>query len=112
MGAGNPASLPVPGEKYRFSVEVLNSTSVNGLARALTRRLRAEGIDVVFIDDFDGAALDTTHVLIRRGDSAAAYTVQRVLGAGRVLDDPDATRLVDVSVVLGLDAAALLGREP
>lgn len=111
-GAGTQQSLPVPGEEHTFTVEVLNSTAVNGLARALTRRLRSAGIDVVFIDNFEGEPLDSTQIVIRSGDSAAAYTVQAALGTGQVVDDRDASRLVDVSVVLGLDAHALLGRQP
>jgi hypothetical protein len=96
----------IPGEGDRVTVEVLNATNVNGLARRTTRRLRRQGIDVVFFGSASRADADSTAVIARRGDIAAARRVQAALGVGRVTEDPDSQLLLDVTVVLGRDAAA------
>ena len=96
--------LPIPGERDTLEVQVLNATGVDGLARAVTIRLRRAGIDVV---DFGTAAewpLDTTQIVIRRGDSTAGFAVRDLLGIGRIVVDLDPDLLLDISVVLGLDA--------
>jgi hypothetical protein len=95
---------PIPGEGDRLVVEVLNATRIDGLARAMTRRLRAAGIDVVYFGS-SRESLDSTLILIRRGDSAGAVRVRGVLGAGRIVEELDPRLLLDVSVLLGLDVA-------
>lgn len=109
--SGAVAQRAVPGEPERIVVEVLNSSPAVGLARAATRRLRDSGLDVVYYGSDTTDALDSTEVLLRRGDSRAAERVARALGAGRVRSAPDPSRLVDVSVRLGRDFARLL-RDP
>lgn len=98
----------VPGEVERVVVEVVNTTPALGLARAATRRLRDAGLDVVSYGSAPGAPLDSTEILVRRGDVGAGERVRRALGAGSVRAAPDPGRLVDVSVRLGRDAGALL----
>lgn len=97
--------MAVPGERVPYVVEVLNATGVDGLARAVTLRLRREGLDVVSYGTADSVGLDSTLLLVRRGDSAAGRAVRRALGAGRVILQPDPDLLLDVSVLLGRDAA-------
>lgn len=108
----DPTSWPVPGEGEHagLQVEVLNGSGVSGLARAVTTRLRRAGVDVV---SFGTAAAerDTTVLLVRRGDPARSDAVRRVLGLGQVVVESDPGLLVDVSVILGRDAA-FLGRDP
>lgn len=86
-------------------VEVLNGSRVDGLARAVTRRLRARGIDVVDYGSARESIYTVTQILTRRGDSVPAYAVRDVLGVGRVIDRPAPDLLLDVTVILGLDAA-------
>ena len=106
-GRGGPrADRPIPGEPDRIVVEVLNATSVAGLARAATDRLRDGGIDVVTFASDTGAALDSTQVLVRRGPAAAGERVARGLGVGAPRAAPDPGRLVDVTVRLGRDFGA------
>ena len=109
--AARQAARAVPGEDGRVVVEVLNATAGVGLARAATRRLRDAGLDVVYYGSDAGERLDSTQVLVRRGDVEAGEKVQRALGVGTVRAAPDPGRLVDVSVRLGRDFAAL-GRNP
>lgn len=101
---------PVPGETERVQVEVLNASGGTGMARIATMRLRDAGLDVVYFGSDTSAALDSTQVLVRRGDEAAAERVRKALGAGAVRAAPDPARLVDVSVRLGRDFAALVGQ--
>jgi hypothetical protein len=94
-------AFPVPAGEDRIVAEVLNGTEVNGLARVGTRLLRQAGIDVVY---FGGAAkVDSTTVIVRRGDRVRGEAVRKVLGLGRVREQRDTTRHVDVSVILGPD---------
>ncbi|HSD32822.1 MAG TPA: LytR C-terminal domain-containing protein [Gemmatimonadales bacterium] len=96
------------GEGQRIVVEVLNVTRRSGLARTGTRVLRQAGIDVVGYGNAVPlpARSDSTRILVRRGDRAAGERVRRALQVGTVVMQPDSTRLVDVSVLLGADFAA------
>jgi hypothetical protein len=107
------SSRPVPGERGRVVVEVLNTTRAVGLARAATRVLRDGGIDVVYFGSDTGAVVDSTQVLVRRGVPDQGARVARALGLGAVRQLPDPSRLVDVTVRLGRDfAARLSARSP
>jgi LytR cell envelope-related transcriptional attenuator len=81
---------------------VLNGTTRSGVARAATRMLRRRGIDVVYFGNAENA-VDSTRVIVRRGDPDQGRQVRLALGAGRVVVEPDTLRRVDVSVVLGED---------
>jgi len=85
---------------------------VDGLARAVTRRLRLAGIDVIYFGTAADVTADSTRLLVRRGDSSGALMVREALGLGRVEVARDSTLLLDVSVLLGLDMAQLLGLDP
>jgi hypothetical protein len=86
----------------RVMVEVLNGTRRQGAARAATRMLRRQGLDVVFLGNADSLA-ESTRVVARRGDSVRARYVAAALGTGLVLVETDTFRRVDVSVILGED---------
>ena len=108
-----PASvLPIPGEDPTIAVEVLNGTLVDGLARTLTRQLRRAGIDVVYFGSARVNDLDSTVILVRRGDSTVATPVREALGAGRIVVEPDSLLLLDVTVLLGRDLAGARGISP
>ncbi len=103
---------PIPGEVERITVEVLNATGVDGLARAATRQLRHRGFDVVH---FGTAAMDTlreTFIAARRGDTTGAARVREALGVGKVVVEPDPRLLLDASVFLGHDAIPLVNFRP
>jgi len=92
----------VPSSDHRIQVEVLNGSRRPGAARVATRVLRQQGLDVVFFGNAD-RLVDSTQILVRRGDPANGRAVRSTLGTGRVVVDPDTLRRVDVSVVLGQD---------
>jgi hypothetical protein len=93
---------PIPSPEHRVTVEVLNGTRRAGVARAATRLLRRGGLDVVYFGNAD-EAVDSTRVIVRRGDPARGRDVRLALGVGRIVAEPDTLRRVDVSVVLGAD---------
>ncbi len=105
LGSSDIEESRVPGDIHTFAVEVLNGTTVNGLARKVTRALRREGIDVVYFGSAADNDVDTTMVIARRGDITAAGVVRKVLGVGDVVADPAPQLLLDVTVILGRDAA-------
>jgi hypothetical protein len=106
------SSLPIPGEDITIVVEVLNGTRVDGLARAVTGQLRRAGIDVVYFGSAAESNLDSTVILVRRGDSLAAMPVRDVLGGGRIVVEPDSSLLLDLTVILGGDLASARGISP
>ena len=107
-GPVTPEVLTLPGEAGpHVTVEVLNTIGVDGLAAKVTARLRHGGLDVVSFGSGGGDARTTTEILVRRGDSTAGVRVRDVLGVGRVRMAPDASLLLDVSVLVGADAVPL-----
>jgi len=95
-------AYPIPSPGHRVTVEVLNGTRRAGVARAATRMLRRQGLDVVFFGNAD-KMVDSTRVIVRRGDRGRGRDVRLALGAGRIVVERDTLRRVDVSVVLGAD---------
>jgi hypothetical protein len=104
------AEYRVPGTRLPYTLEVLNGTDIDGLARAVTLRLRRAGLDVVSYGTAPEGGADSTLVLVRSADTAAGWAVREALGFGRVVVEPDARLLLDVTVVLGRDAGGAPAR--
>jgi hypothetical protein len=102
---------PLANGAPRVQVEVLNASPGAGLGRVATHKLRDAGLDVVYFGTDTAQTLDSTQIIVRRGDSTAAVRVRQALGAGRVRLAADSARLVDITVRLGKDFAALI-RQP
>ena len=96
------ARPPAVVERGHVVVEVLNASGRRGLARVATRVLRQAGFDVVYFGT-SGDSLRISEALARRGDSAAAVRVARVLGVTRVRVARDTLLRVDVTLRLGED---------
>jgi hypothetical protein len=111
-GGGAGGQTVIPGETEAVVVEVLNATTADGLAREVARRLRREGIDVVDYGSARDSLLDSTTIVVRRGDSTVALRVRRALGLGRITVDLDPRLLLDASVLVGPDLARALGFHP
>ena len=96
----------LPPLSRRVTVEVLNASGVEGLARVGMARLRRVGLDVVGTGNATAAQREAgaTVVLVRRGDSTGAGRVLTAYPKAIIRDEPATTPLVDLTVVLGTDA--------
>jgi hypothetical protein len=94
---------PVPSLDSGRRVEVLNAAGRSGMARTATDRLRVAGYDVVFFGNAGNRTDSLSIVLDRVGKPDLARAVASHLGITRVETAIDSTRLVEVSVVLGVD---------
>jgi len=99
--AADPARADRAGERVR--VEVLNAAGRPGLARRGTERLRARGFDVVYFGNATGDRADSSVVIDRTGNLAAARAVADALGIRNVVSRPDSNLYLDVTVVLASD---------
>lgn len=114
-GPERRTAFRIPGERGpHIVVEVLNAGRKTGSARTAARVLREAGIDVVFVGDAAAGPdpLDSTRVLIRRGEAAVGDRVRRALGVGTVVVQRDSTLLLDASVLLGRDFTPGQGFHP
>ena len=84
----------------RVRVQVLNATTLRGLARRATLQLRDRGFDVLEIGTAPEQR-DSTLVLDRSGHPEWAKRVADALGGARVESRPDSSRYLDVTVLLG-----------
>lgn len=84
----------------RIRVEVVNATTVRGLARRGTFYVRDLGFDVV---DYSTARerRDTTLILDRSGHPQWAALAARALAPARVESRPDSSRYLDLTILLG-----------
>lgn len=85
----------------RIKVEILNATTVRGLARKATFYLRDRGFDVVAV----GTSREqraTTLVLDRSGHPQWAALAAKAFNA-KVESRPDTSRYLDVTVLIGSD---------
>lgn len=84
----------------RIKVEVLNASTVRGLARRATMHLRDRGFDVVAVGTSRDRR-DSTLVLDRSGHPDWARLVGDAMGGAAVEARPDTSRYLDVTVLVG-----------
>ncbi len=98
----------------RVTVEVLNATQETGLARTTTVRLREAGLDVISFGGADAAqrGLEGTTIFLRRSDTLGVGRILALFPSAEVRDAPLASLLVDLTVVLGPDAARSTKQQP
>jgi hypothetical protein len=101
-GVGRPGVDAQAPEGVRIRVEVLNASDVRGLARRATMHLRDRGFDVVYFGT-ERPMRDSTRVIDRSGHPEWARLVSDALGGVPIDSLPDASRYLDVTVVLGPD---------
>ena len=87
-------------DSVRIKIEVLNATSIRGLARRGTFHLRDLGFDVVSSGN-SAEKLDSTLVLVRSGRMDWGELAARGLGGARVEARPDSSRYLDLTILLG-----------
>ncbi len=86
-------------DSVRIKVEVLNASTVRGLARRAATYLRDRGFDVVYVGS-SRERNDTTLVLDRSGHPEWAELLARAMG-GRAIARPDTSRYLDATVLVG-----------
>lgn len=87
-------------DSVRIRVEVLNATSVRGLARQTTFHLRDLGFDVVSAGN-SAEQLDSSLVLVHTGRTDWAELAAAALGGARIEARPDTSRYLDLTILLG-----------
>lgn len=107
MGPPGPPSLPrhasvlIPAGT-RVRVEVLNASTVRGLARRATMYLRDRGFDVVENGSATTAERrDSTLILDRTNHRQWAVLASGAMGGARIESRPDTLRDVDLTVLVG-----------
>ena len=107
-----PPPAPRPTIQGRVKVEVLNRGGRSGVAREATGTLRDLGFDVVYYGNAGTFTEDSSVVLDRVGRLEAARWAAEALGVSEVRSEPDSTRYVDVTVLLGPEWALPVADEP
>jgi hypothetical protein len=97
------ANLRFPTSENRIKVEVLNGSGVPGVAGRATELLRNRGFDVVYFGNESSFARDSSLVLDRTGREGVRAAVSQFLGISLARGEPDGSRLVDITVLLGTD---------
>lgn len=86
-------------DSVRIRVEVLNASTVRGLARRAATFLRDRGFDVVYIGS-SPVRSDSTLVLDRSGHPDWAALIATAMG-GTAAARPDSSRYLDATVLVG-----------
>ena len=87
----------------RVRVEVLNAGGVAGAAAGVRDELRDRGFDVVYWGNADQFDREETTVVDRAGHEEWARRVAVGLGVDGVRSEPDPSRLLEVTVLVGSD---------
>lgn len=90
-------------ETLTVTVEILNGTSVDGLARRTKALFESYGFDVVAFSNADSDKYLNTIVLDRRGKHEAARRVAEVIHCERIHVREEAGAEADVTIILGRD---------
>lgn len=99
---------PPPVERARIRVQVRNASGIPGAAAELTEYLRDAGFDVVDFGNADQSDRAETVVVDRLGSPARAREVAATLRGVPIESGIDTTLYLDVTVLVGRDAQALL----
>ncbi|PKL09082.1 MAG: hypothetical protein CVV51_05635 [Spirochaetae bacterium HGW-Spirochaetae-7] len=87
-----------------FTIEILNGTSVRGLAQKTAEIFQSFGYEVVSVGNAGQTDIDKTSVIDRYGDKASATTVANVIRCKIVEDEAvPSTSPADFVIVLGKD---------
>lgn len=85
-----------------ISVEILNGTTVTGLAQRTKQLYERYGFDVVSFDNADRDDHEQTLIIDRKGDLSDAQRAAEIIRASRVQSEP-LDSPIDVTIILGRD---------
>ena len=92
-------------EERILQIEILNGCGVDGVADIFTRYLRKKALDVVKTDNYESYNVLRTVVIERQGNMENGIQIAKALGLGedRVLQEVNATYLIDATIIIGKD---------
>jgi len=92
-----------PTEPLAVRIEILNGTSLDGLARRTKALYESFGFDVVSFGNADNDKYVNTVVLDRRGSPEAARRAADIIHCERIHTQSSASSDADITVILGRD---------
>ena len=99
-------------EAITISLEILNGTTVTGLARRTRELYEGYGFDVVSFATADSSDVEHTRVIDRTGNIELARRAAGIIRATRISSDPlPGESAIDVTVILGQDFDGTYVRE-
>ncbi|MBB3116999.1 LytR C-terminal domain-containing protein [Pseudoduganella violacea] len=90
-------------------LEISNGNGVQGMAAAMARRLRGNGVEVVRLSNVRPFAVRQTHIEYGEGRREAVAVLERRVGRGELpqaQQAPAQSKRVDIRLVLGRDLSA------
>jgi polyisoprenyl-teichoic acid--peptidoglycan teichoic acid transferase len=90
-------------ENVVISLEILNGTAINGLARRTRELYESFGFDVVSFSNAESTGIEHTVVVDRRGNVELAQRAAEIIRATRVVSDLAPDSSADVTIILGRD---------
>jgi hypothetical protein len=99
-------------QEITISLEILNGTTVTGLARRTKELYEGYGFDVVSFDNADSSDVEHTQVIDRTGNIEFARRTAGIIRATRIESEPlPGESAIDVTVILGQDFDGTYVRE-
>ncbi|MFP4687701.1 MAG: LytR C-terminal domain-containing protein, partial [bacterium] len=91
-------------ERELIRIQILNGTSISGLAGTLRDKIQSHSfVDVVETDNADRSNYKNTVIIDRSGHPRSAHRIQELIGTGKIEMDLEEHLLVDVTIIAGED---------
>ena len=90
-------------DKASFALIVYNGAGTPGIAGEAAQQLIRGGFRVVDTKNADNFNYKQTQIVVQDKDMAAGDAVKKVLGTGKVIDQPSDQDVADVIVIIGKD---------
>ena len=110
----------VSDDELNITIEILNGTTVNGLASRTSQVFQSFGYDVAYIGNYEDSSVDKTLVIDRRGNASQAQRIASIIkcsnidtclpgseDAGEIVDED----LIDVELLNDIDLTIILGKD-
>ncbi len=86
-----------------FTLEILNGTSVRGLAQRTAEIYQGFGYEIISVANASSSDIQRTSIVNHYGDEAAAKTVASVINCREVVNESSQTSPADFVIILGRD---------